>query len=156
MYIKWSHHLKRYNVFGITNLSNWSGPLSVEIVASTEKSKAKAPRLPAPSAQVTLGFRFRFRGKYIYHPVLTQREKRLIYTVPYFPYWDRLFPYIGIQRPYTGIYRIVFRRFSCSVNPIRPGDIFIPPASFFLYLKKYKWYELHFLGFFQTFIFLTK
>ena len=31
------------------------------------------------------------------------------------PYWDRLFPYIGIRRPYTRIYRIVFRRFSCSI-----------------------------------------
>ena len=30
------------------------------------------------------------------------------------PYWDRLLPYIGIRRPYTGKYGIVFRRFSGS------------------------------------------
>ena len=30
------------------------------------------------------------------------------------PYWDRLLPYKGIRRPYTGIYGIVFRRFSGS------------------------------------------
>ena len=41
------------------------------------------------------------------------REKRLN-TVPYLPYRDRLLPYIGMRRPYTGIYGIVFRRFSCS------------------------------------------
>ena len=46
----------------------------------------------------------------------TQREKRLNTAPRILPYWDRLFPYIGIRRPYTGIYRIVFRRFSSSEN----------------------------------------
>ena len=32
------------------------------------------------------------------------------------------------------------------------GGYFHPPSSFFPYLSKYKWYELHFLGLFLTFI----
>ena len=44
---------------------------------------------------------------------LRQRKKHLN-TIPYFTYsiGDILLPYIGIQRPYTEIYGIVFRCFS--------------------------------------------
>ena len=41
----------------------------------------------------------------------TTTQKHPEYVVRTLPYWDRLLPYIDIRRPYTGIYKIVFRRF---------------------------------------------
>ena len=56
------------------------------------------------------------------------------------PYWDRLLPYIGIRRPYTAKYRIVFRRFSGSDCHFF-GLYFLRIFSYSLFLYNYCSYK---------------